>query len=87
MNKFTIIFRYKTWINEFSPSTKHLVVNESNTCLGSEAVHRVQYQLNLLEPKIFPLLHENEHNEKQNQIIQARTMMQIQLRPLNGFTE
>nr|CAH7765332.1 unnamed protein product [Callosobruchus chinensis] len=47
---------YKKWIDEFPPSTQHLMLNESNTCMGSLAVHRIQYKLNLLSEELFPLL-------------------------------
>ncbi|CAH1391023.1 unnamed protein product [Nezara viridula] len=47
---------YKKWMEGFSLTTYHLLVNEANTCLGSTAVHRVQYKLNLIEPSFFPLL-------------------------------
>lgn len=48
--------RYQDWLELFSPSTQHLVLNATNTCLGSVAVHRIQHQLNLLSSDIFPLL-------------------------------
>ncbi|KAK9692788.1 Metallo-beta-lactamase superfamily [Popillia japonica] len=48
--------RYKHWMDEFSPSTSHLLLNDTNTCMGSISVHRIQYKLNLLSPDIFPLL-------------------------------
>lgn len=48
--------RYKQWMERFSPSTNHLVLNDSNTCLGSSSVHRIQYKLNLLSEELFPLL-------------------------------
>lgn len=48
--------RYQKWIDRFSPSTNHLVLNDSNTCMGSSSVHRVQYKLNLLSEELFPLL-------------------------------
>nr|XP_008197361.1 PREDICTED: ribonuclease Z, mitochondrial isoform X2 [Tribolium castaneum] len=48
--------RYKEWVDKFSPSTHHLILNDSNTCMGSSAVHRIQYKLNLLSDDIFPLL-------------------------------
>ncbi|XP_073997191.1 ribonuclease Z [Rhodnius prolixus] len=47
---------YRNWMDRFSVSTHHLVLNEDNTCMGSTAVHRIQYKLNSLEPFIFPLL-------------------------------
>ncbi|CAG2058797.1 unnamed protein product [Timema podura] len=48
--------RYRHWMDQFSPSTYHLVLNDSNSCTGSVAVHRIQHKLNLLHPNIFPLL-------------------------------
>lgn len=50
--------RYSDWMNKFGPSTIHLVLNERNDCLGSEAVHRMQHKLHLIHPTIFPLLGE-----------------------------
>ncbi|XP_050513162.1 ribonuclease Z, mitochondrial isoform X2 [Diabrotica virgifera virgifera] len=50
--------RYKAWMEHFPASTTHLMLNEYNTCMGSEAVHRIQYKLNLLSNDIFPLLGE-----------------------------
>lgn len=48
--------RYRTWMDQFSPSTHQLVINESNRCMGSVAVHRIQQKLHLLHQGIFPLL-------------------------------
>ena len=44
------------WMEQFSPSTHQLVINESNSCTGSVAVHRIQHKLHLLHQRIFPLL-------------------------------
>ncbi|KAF6198835.1 hypothetical protein GE061_006858 [Apolygus lucorum] len=51
--------KYKEWMEKFSPSTHHLILNEGNTCMGSSAVHRIQHKLNLLEPSVFPLLQDH----------------------------
>ncbi|KAK4874327.1 hypothetical protein RN001_013687 [Aquatica leii] len=53
---------YKRWMSLFSPSTHHLNLNDSNTCMGSESVHRIQYKLNLLHNNFFPLL--GDHGSK-----------------------
>ncbi|KAL1494480.1 hypothetical protein ABEB36_010074 [Hypothenemus hampei] len=47
---------YRKWMDNFSPSTEHILVNEHNSCMGSVAVHRIQHKLNLLSMEIFPLL-------------------------------
>lgn len=48
--------RYKQWMEKFSMSCQHLILNEENSCMGSTAVHRIQYKLNLLHSGLFPLL-------------------------------
>lgn len=48
--------KYKEWMDRFSPSTHHLILNDANTCMGSISVHRIQYKLSMLSEDIFPLL-------------------------------
>ncbi|XP_066140566.1 ribonuclease Z, mitochondrial [Euwallacea fornicatus] len=48
--------RYKRWMDDFCASCEHIPINELNTCMGSVAVHRIQYKLNMLSSSIFPLL-------------------------------
>ncbi|XP_018570801.1 ribonuclease Z, mitochondrial [Anoplophora glabripennis] len=50
--------RYKKWMENFSASTQHMILNETNSCMGSQAVHRIQYKLNMLSEDFFPLLSE-----------------------------
>ncbi|XP_026725255.1 zinc phosphodiesterase ELAC protein 2 isoform X2 [Trichoplusia ni] len=47
---------YRSFMAMFGPCTRHLILNHQNSCLGSEAVHRTQHKLHLLDPDIFPLL-------------------------------
>lgn len=50
---------YKTFLEKFAPSTQHIFLNSSqNTFSGYIAAHRIQYQLNQLNPKVFPILSE-----------------------------
>ncbi|XP_044758744.1 ribonuclease Z, mitochondrial isoform X2 [Coccinella septempunctata] len=91
--------RYESWMESFLPSAKHVIINETNTCMGSAAVHRVQYKLNIVHPEIFPLLGDNgtqlEELEGQSELkngvnkfynrIQANTLTGIQLRPRKGL--
>lgn len=44
-------------MSKFGTETEHLILNEKNTGYTSEAIHKMQYQLNLVHPTIFPLLH------------------------------
>ncbi|KAG6454773.1 ribonuclease Z, mitochondrial isoform X1 [Manduca sexta] len=47
---------YREFMSMFGASTRHLVLNAQNSCLGSEAVHRSQHKLHLLDADVFPLL-------------------------------
>ncbi|XP_075155770.1 ribonuclease Z [Haematobia irritans] len=50
---------YKTFLEKFAPTTQHIFLNSSqNTFSGYMAAHRIQYQLNQLNPKVFPVLTE-----------------------------
>ncbi|XP_014213770.1 ribonuclease Z, mitochondrial [Copidosoma floridanum] len=49
--------KYKEWMYKFGSDTTHLIVNEENTGYSSEAIHRMQNQLHLIHPTIFPFLH------------------------------
>lgn len=40
----------------FPSETYHLLLNNENKCLGSTAIHRIQYKLNMLDDNIYPLL-------------------------------
>lgn len=50
---------YKAWMDDFSPSTKHMFVNERNEFTGFFASHRIQRQLNELSDDVFPMLKES----------------------------
>lgn len=47
---------YQEFIDKFSPSTKHIMLNEKNEFSGYIATHRIQWQLNQLDKHIFPVL-------------------------------
>ena len=57
-------------MRKFSPTTKHLLLNESNHCMGSTAVHEVQQKLNLFDANVFPLLKDTmirlDHSENED---------------------
>ncbi|XP_014614352.1 PREDICTED: ribonuclease Z, mitochondrial [Polistes canadensis] len=89
--------KYKEWMNNFDSNTYHLIINESNTCLGSEAVYKQQHTLNLLNPKIFPFLeskcfqnestvnNENLNTDNNQRIHYAKTLQTIEFRPEKKF--
>lgn len=49
--------RYKKWMEKFG-TAQHLILNELNKSFTSEAIHRMQHQLHLIHPEIFPFLQE-----------------------------
>ncbi|XP_064071997.1 ribonuclease Z, mitochondrial isoform X2 [Vanessa tameamea] len=48
--------KYRAFMSQFGATTRHLVLNAHNSCMGSEAVHRSQHRLHLLDEDMFPLL-------------------------------
>lgn len=49
---------YADFMSKFPEATTHLVANGTKSFTGYVAAHRIQFQLNQLEPQIFPVLHE-----------------------------
>lgn len=47
---------YEDFVDKFSPSTQHLYLNERNHFSGFLSAHRVQWKLNQVDEKMFPLL-------------------------------
>lgn len=76
--------RYQEWLKKF-PGSEHVVLNNENTCMGSEAVHKNQYALNMLHPEIFPLLSKDCFTEDKKVdgdcIHRARASQTIEIRP------
>ncbi|XP_018366735.1 PREDICTED: ribonuclease Z, mitochondrial isoform X1 [Trachymyrmex cornetzi] len=56
--------RYVNWMSKFGLNTRHIVVNEENQCMGTEAMHRHQHKLHMLHSEIFPFLSEESFQEK-----------------------
>ncbi|GFS29622.1 zinc phosphodiesterase ELAC protein 2 [Nephila pilipes] len=82
--------KYQEWIQRFPKTTSHLILNKDCSSVNSLAIHRIQHQLNLLHPRIFSLLHENEDvmngiSDKIENVFQARTLERYYLRPNNGL--
>ncbi|XP_043796715.1 ribonuclease Z, mitochondrial isoform X2 [Apis laboriosa] len=77
--------KYQDWIKKFSSKTEHIILNDENTCMGSEAVYKNQSLLNMLHPEIFPLLNkdcfEKDKETMNNNFHRARTAQILHLRP------
>uniref|UniRef100_A0A670JXE3 Zinc phosphodiesterase ELAC protein 2 n=1 Tax=Podarcis muralis TaxID=64176 RepID=A0A670JXE3_PODMU len=48
--------RYKKWLERFGASTQHLILNENCRSVHQLRSYKIQTQLNLIHPEIFPLL-------------------------------
>lgn len=77
--------QYQDWIKKFPSKTEHIILNDENTCMGSEAVYKNQSLLNMLHPEIFPLLNkdcfEKDKEIKNNNFHRARTAQILNIRP------
>ena len=47
---------YRSWRGGLPSGVRHIVLNEAGCGHGSEAVHRLQHQLNAIDDDLFPLL-------------------------------
>ena len=47
---------FRSWRGGLPGGVRHVVLNEAGRGHGSEAVHRLQYQLNTIDADLFPLL-------------------------------
>uniref|UniRef100_A0A8C3KFM3 Zinc phosphodiesterase ELAC protein 2 n=1 Tax=Calidris pygmaea TaxID=425635 RepID=A0A8C3KFM3_9CHAR len=48
--------RYQQWMERFGSGTQHLVLNENSSAVHNARSYKIQTQLNLIHPEIFPLL-------------------------------
>jgi len=90
--------QYKEWMEKFRLTTKHMIINDSCIGMGSEAVHRIQAKLNLLDAEMFPILKEEgveafypvSSSEKKESSIDATkkptSMNEIQVPVIMGTT-
>ncbi|NXY17827.1 RNZ2 protein, partial [Atrichornis clamosus] len=62
--------RYQQWLERFGPRTQHLVLNENSSAVHNPRSYKIQTQLNLIHPEIFPLL--TTYQSKVGQALLAR---------------
>ncbi|NWW71347.1 RNZ2 protein, partial [Climacteris rufus] len=62
--------RYQQWMERFGPGTQHLVLNENSSAVHNPRSYKIQTQLNLIHPEIFPLL--TTYKTKVGQALLAR---------------
>ncbi|MGH0142467.1 UNVERIFIED_CONTAM: hypothetical protein FKN15_039347 [Acipenser sinensis] len=69
----------------FGPTTEHLILNEQAHTIHNLRSHKIQTQLNLIHPEIFPALKNCETKEKQAALlvpnVRGECLLKYQLRP------
>uniref|UniRef100_A0A670JXC9 Zinc phosphodiesterase ELAC protein 2 n=1 Tax=Podarcis muralis TaxID=64176 RepID=A0A670JXC9_PODMU len=77
--------RYKKWLERFGASTQHLILNENCRSVHQLRSYKIQTQLNLIHPEIFPLL--TCYNSKEEEatfdvpVTRGECLLKYQLRP------
>ncbi|KAL4658257.1 zinc phosphodiesterase ELAC protein 2 isoform X2 [Arapaima gigas] len=76
---------YKSWMERFGPSTEHLILNEQMCTVHNVRSCKIQTQLNIIHPKIFPELKNYTAKGKQTVLhvpsARAECLLKFQLRP------
>uniref|UniRef100_A0A5S8Q2I0 Zinc phosphodiesterase ELAC protein 2 n=1 Tax=Xenopus tropicalis TaxID=8364 RepID=A0A5S8Q2I0_XENTR len=72
--------RYWHWMKQFGPQTEHLILNENTSTLHNLRSYKIQTQLNLVHPEIFPQL-ANVQKKVTNLSPLRECLLKYQLRP------
>uniref|UniRef100_A0A673X7D0 Zinc phosphodiesterase ELAC protein 2 n=1 Tax=Salmo trutta TaxID=8032 RepID=A0A673X7D0_SALTR len=76
---------YKQWMERFPSTTEHLILNEQVCTVHNVRSHKIQTQLNLIHPEIFPELQHYKTKETQAALhvpnVRAECLLKFQLRP------
>ncbi|XP_069883027.1 zinc phosphodiesterase ELAC protein 2 [Dipodomys merriami] len=77
--------RYQQWMERFGPDTQHLILNKKCESVHNLRSHKIQTQLNLIHPDIFPPLttfHSKEEGPALSvPVVQGECLLKYQLRP------
>ncbi|KAM9296620.1 zinc phosphodiesterase ELAC protein 2 [Gastrophryne carolinensis] len=74
---------YRQWMERFGPGTEHLILNEKASAVHNQSAYKIQTQLNLIHPSIFPLLPDLYQKEETADVMGVRgeCLLKYQLRP------
>uniref|UniRef100_A0A6Q2ZIJ5 Zinc phosphodiesterase ELAC protein 2 n=1 Tax=Esox lucius TaxID=8010 RepID=A0A6Q2ZIJ5_ESOLU len=76
---------YKQWMERFPSTTEHLILNEQVCTVHNVRSHKIQTQLSLIHPEIFPELKHYKTKETQATMhipnVRAECLLKFQLRP------
>ncbi|XP_039703317.1 zinc phosphodiesterase ELAC protein 2 isoform X2 [Pteropus medius] len=77
--------RYQQWMERFGPDTQHLILNENCTSVHNLRSLKIQTQLNLIHPNIFPPLASLHCKEEDTAFtvptVRGECLLKYQLRP------
>eukprot|EP00076_Gallus_gallus_P046780 XP_415584.4 zinc phosphodiesterase ELAC protein 2 [Gallus gallus] len=77
--------RYQQWLERFGPGTQHLVLNENCSAVHNARSYKIQSQLNLIHPEIFPLLTTYQTKEEEAvcsvPIVRGECLLKYHFRP------
>ncbi|XP_054834443.1 zinc phosphodiesterase ELAC protein 2-like [Eublepharis macularius] len=77
--------RYKQWLERFGADTQHLILNENSQSVHNLRSHKIQSQLNLIHPDIFPVLTSYQSKEEgatfSVPVVRGECLLKYQLRP------
>ncbi|KAJ7405900.1 zinc phosphodiesterase ELAC protein 2 isoform X2 [Willisornis vidua] len=77
--------RYQQWMERFGPGTQHLVLNENSSTVHNPRSYKIQTQLNLIHPEIFPLLTTYQSKEAEAvcrvPIVRGECLLKYHFRP------
>ncbi|XP_030592240.1 zinc phosphodiesterase ELAC protein 2 isoform X1 [Archocentrus centrarchus] len=78
--------QYKKWMERFPSTTEHLILNEQVCTIHNIRSHKIQAQLNVIHPEIFPQLKAYQTKEPQAALhvpnVRAECLLKFQLRPV-----
>ncbi|OCT62738.1 hypothetical protein XELAEV_18043829mg, partial [Xenopus laevis] len=74
---------YQHWMEKFGPQTEHLILNENSSTLHNLRSYKIQTQLNLVHPGIFPQLATIQQKEERPEFfgVRGQCLLKYQLRP------
>ncbi|KGL72844.1 Zinc phosphodiesterase ELAC protein 2, partial [Tinamus guttatus] len=77
--------RYQQWLERFGHGTQHLVLNENSAAVHNPRSYKIQTQLNLIHPEIFPLLTSYQSKEEAAAcsvpVVRGECLLKYHLRP------
>uniref|UniRef100_A0A1A8F007 Zinc phosphodiesterase ELAC protein 2 n=3 Tax=Nothobranchius korthausae TaxID=1143690 RepID=A0A1A8F007_9TELE len=78
--------QYKEWMKRFPSTTEHLILNENACTVHNIRSHKLQTQLNMIHPEIFPQLKTYESEETPATLhvpnVRGECLLKFQLRPV-----